>query len=215
MATRSVSILFEEAGLGTAFNQAPEACPEVLSSIYIAYYPVVLQVCRRFFHRPEDAEDAASEVFLKLHRVLDKKDEEHPLRPWLCQVANRHCIDRLRRRKHENTSTVAGSDLCAVPDISSPSPLSRILRKEAKRQVREELNRLPDYYRLPLILRYYRRLSYPEIAHALNRRLPAVKTMIFRAKCLLRRNLGNSRKTRQVSEPVANHCPDSKVHHPD
>ena len=205
MATRSAVFLMEEAGLGTAFNQALQDCPEVLSSIYTAYYPIVLQVCRRFFNRREDAEDAASEVFLKLHRVLDKKDEEHPLRPWLCQIANRHCIDRLRRRKQENSSTVVGSDLGAFPDVSSPSPLSRILRKEAKRQVREELNRLPDHYKVPLVLRYYNRMSYSEIARTLNRRLPTVKTIIFRAKCQLRRNLGNAHRIRRASDQDVAH----------
>jgi RNA polymerase sigma-70 factor (ECF subfamily) len=190
MATRCTSIFLEEPGLGTALNQALQTCPEVLSLIYTTHYPQVLQVCRRFFRQPEDAEDAAAEVFLKLHMVLDKKDEEHPFRPWVCQVAGRHCIDKLRRRKHEKCSILAGNDLCVVPDVSTLSPLSQVLHKEAKRQVREQLNRLPDYYKVPLMLRYYKRMTYSEIARTLNRRLPAVKTIIFRAKNRLRRDWG-------------------------
>jgi len=201
MATQS-SMLLEEGGFSTAFNQALQTCPEVLSSIYTAHYHHVLQVCRRFFRQPEDAEDAAAEVFLKLHTVLEKKDDEHPFRPWVCQVAGRHCIDKLRRRKREKCSAVDGNDLCAVPDISSPSPLTQVLRKEAKRKVREELNRLPDYYKVPLVLRYYKRMSYSEIAQRLNRRIPTVKTIIFRAKNRLRRNLGNLEKSRQEVAPA-------------
>ncbi|HKI10941.1 MAG TPA: RNA polymerase sigma factor [Candidatus Acidoferrum sp.] len=197
MATRSTSIFLEEAGLGSALNQALQICPEVLSSIYTAHYAHVLQVCRRFFRQPEDAEDAAAEVFLKLHTVLGKKDEKHPFRPWVCQVAGRHCIDKLRRRKREKCSIVAGNDLCAVPDVTTPSPLSQLLHKEAKRQVREQLNRLPDRYKVPLMLRYYKRMSYSEIASTLNRRLPEVRTIIFRAKNRLRRNLGYFEKARQ------------------
>jgi RNA polymerase sigma-70 factor, ECF subfamily len=180
---------FEGTGFGEGLDQALQTSPEVLSAIYTAHYQHVLQVCRRFFRRPEDAEDAAAEVFLKLHLVLDKKDSEHPLRPWVCQVAGRHCIDKLRRRKSERCSVLARNDLCAVADSCTPSPLSQVLRKEAKRYVREELNRLPDYYKRPLVLRYYKRMSYSEIAQALNRRVPAVKTIIFRAKSRLRRNL--------------------------
>ncbi len=201
MATQS-SMLLEEGGFGTAFNQALQTCPEVLSSIYTAHYHHVLQVCRRFFRQPEDAEDAAAEVFLKLHTVLDKKDDEHPFRPWVCQVAGRHCIDKLRRRKREKCSAVDGNELCAVPDISSPSPLTQVLRKEAKRKVREELNRLPDYYKVPLVLRYYKRMSYSEIAQRLNRRIPTVKTIIFRAKNRLRRNLGTLEKSRRELAPA-------------
>jgi RNA polymerase sigma-70 factor (ECF subfamily) len=190
MEARSTSIFLEEPRLGTALNQALQTCPDVLTSIYVTHYPQVLQVCRRFFRQPEDAEDAAAEVFLKLHTVLEKKDEEHPFRPWVCQVAGRHCIDKLRRQKLEKFSIVDGNNLCVVPDVSTPSPLSQVLHKEAKRQVREQLNRLPNYYRVPLMLRYYRRMSYSEIASTLNRRLPAVKTIIFRAKNRLRRDWG-------------------------
>jgi RNA polymerase sigma-70 factor, ECF subfamily len=191
MATQTTSMLLDESRLGAAFNQALQTCPEILSSIYTAHYHHVLQVCRRFFRRPEDAEDAAAEVFLKLHTVLEKKDDEHPFRPWVCQVAGRHCIDKLRRGKREKSSVVDGKDLCAVADVSSPSPLSQVLRNEAKRELRQHLNRLPDYYKVPLMLHYYKCMSYSEIASRLNRRLPAVKTIIFRAKNRLRHNLGN------------------------
>ena len=189
MATRSASLLMEEDGLGSALSQALQSCPEVLSTIYTAHHRRVLQVCRRFFRHPEDAEDAAAEVFLKLHRVLEKKDEASSFPPWLAQVAGRHCIDKLRRGKWEKNSCVAGTDLSEVPDNSTPSPLSQILRSEEHRQVREQLIRLPEKYKVPLFLRYYKRMSYSEIARTLNRRLPAVRMMIFRAKDQLGQNL--------------------------
>jgi RNA polymerase sigma-70 factor, ECF subfamily len=184
MAAQEAAVALEEVGRG-----ALEPCPEVISAIYAAHYQHVLQVCRHFFRRPEDAEDAAAEVFLKLHTVLDKKDEGHPFRPWICQVAGRHCIDKLRRRKRERCSTVAGIDLYSFADNATPSPLAQILSKESKSRIREGLNELPEQYRVPLMLRYYQRMSYSEIARTLNRGLPAVKTMIFRAKNRLRQNL--------------------------
>jgi RNA polymerase sigma-70 factor, ECF subfamily len=186
MASQSASMLFEEYGFGRLQGRS-----ELLGALYTAHYRHVLQVCRRFFRRPEDAEDAAAEVFLKLHSVLDKKDDAHPFRPWVCQVAGRHCIDKLRRRKREKTSLVEGNDLGSFADPSAPSPLTQVLRKEAKRQLQEEFEQLPDYYKIPLILRYHKRMSYSEIATTLNRRLPAVKTILFRAKERLRRNLVN------------------------
>jgi RNA polymerase sigma-70 factor, ECF subfamily len=182
VATRSV--FFDEAGFG-----ALRACPEAISSLYAAHYHHVLRVCRHFFHIPEDAEDAASEVFLKLHTILHKKDESHPFRPWVCQVAGRHCIDKLRRRQREKYSAVPDEYICAIPDVSAPSPLSQLMGKEAKRRLLKQLNRLPEYYKRPLMLRYYQEMSYSEIALRLNRRVPAVKTIIFRAKIRLRHSL--------------------------
>ena len=194
MATPFNSLMLEDTRIGSAMNEALHTCPEILSSIYTAHYQHVLQVCRRFFRQREDAEDAAAEVFLKLHMVLDKKDEEHPFRPWVCQVAGRHCIDKLRRRRREVSSTIVKDDLHYIPDGSTPSPLSQVLRKETKRELAEQLSRLPECYRLPLMLCYYQGMTYSEIARALNRRVPAIKTSIFRAKNKLRQNLQKSAK---------------------
>ena len=55
--------------------------------------------------------------------------------------------------------------------------------------MREQLIRLPKKFKAPLVLRYYKQMSYSEIARALKRRLPAVRMMIFRGKEQLRRNL--------------------------
>jgi RNA polymerase sigma-70 factor (ECF subfamily) len=189
MATRTTSMFMEETTLCAALNQPLQTCPEVLSTIYAAHYRHVLRVCRRFFRRPEDAEDAAAEVFLKLHRVLETRNEAVPFRPWVSQVAGRHCIDKLRRGKREKGSCVDGADLSEIPDHSIPSPLSQVLRREERLEVREQLIRLPEKYKVQLILRYYKQMSYSEIARALKRQLPAVRMMIFHAKEQLRRNL--------------------------
>jgi hypothetical protein len=113
-------------------------------------------------------------------------------------VAGRHCIDKLRRGKREKNSCVAGTDLSEVPDKSTPSPLSQILRREEHRQVREQLIRLPEKYKVPLFLRYYKRMSYSEIARTLYRRLPAVRMMLFRAKDQLGQNLRRLERSQVV-----------------
>jgi RNA polymerase sigma-70 factor (ECF subfamily) len=189
MATKSTLLIMEDVPFCPALNTPQPICPEVLSTIYTAHYHHVLRICRRFFRQPEDAEDAAAEVFLKLYRVLHQRDERLPFRPWVSQVAGRHCIDKLRQRKREKSSSLEGIDLDGVADHSIPSPLSQLLRKDEQRQVREQLTRLPERYKVPLMLLYYKRMSYSEIARALNTRLPTLRTMMFRAKIYLRRNL--------------------------
>jgi RNA polymerase sigma-70 factor, ECF subfamily len=195
MSTESSVLFAEETQLCTTLNQPQPIGPEVLSSIYTAHYRYVLQICRRFFRKPEDAEDAAAEVFLKLYRVLHQRDTTLAFRPWVAQVAARHCIDKLRRRKCEKSSSLEQIEPSGIPDRSTPSPLSQLLRKAEERQVREQLTRLPEKYKAPLLLRYYKRMSYPEIARELNTRLPVVRMMIFRAKDCLRRNWRQSGRT--------------------
>ena len=189
MATRSTLLSTNDTQFVSSKNQPRAIHPEFLRVCYEAHYRYVLRICRQYFRQLEDAEDAAAEVFLKLYRVLNQKDEAAPLRPWLSQVAGHHCIDKLRRRTSEKSSALEENDLSGFADHSTPSPLSQVLRREEQRRVREQLIRLPATYKAALILRYYKRMSYSQIARTMNRGLPAVRMMIFRAKDRLRRNL--------------------------
>jgi RNA polymerase sigma-70 factor, ECF subfamily len=190
MATIATSVLMEDTSL-TTLNQDPQSCPEALGAVYVAHYRHVLRVCRRFFRQREDAEDAAAEVFLKLHTVLEKRDRAVPFRPWVTRVAGRHCIDKLRHSKLERNSCVVGAEVGGMRDEATPSPLCEVLRTEEHRRLREQVIRLPERYKVPLVLLYYKRMSYSEIGRALNKGLPAVRMMLFRAKHQLRRNLGS------------------------
>ena len=201
MATKSALLFMEESQVCASLSQPSPISPEVLRAFYTAHYRHVLQICRRFFRQPEDAEDAAAEVFLKLYRVLHQKDETLPFRPWLSQVAGHHCIDKLRQRKRERSSSLEEIDISGLADRSTPSPLSQLLRKDDQRRIREQLTRLPEKYKTPLVLRYYERMSYSEIARTLNTRLPTVRIMIFRAKNYLRRNLRRSEKLTASRKP--------------
>jgi RNA polymerase sigma-70 factor (ECF subfamily) len=188
MATTMNSVLLEQSGVREAIiGAAFRSCPELLSSLYSSHYRYVLRVCRHFFWRREDAEDAAAEVFLKLHTVLETEERPIRSRSWLSKVTGRHCIDRLRRVKAERRRRVDDEiEFDALPDSLALSPLSRVLRREQQNKVREELRRLPRDYRILLVLHYYRQMTYVEIAIALGKQLPAIKTAIFRAKRMLR-----------------------------
>lgn len=206
MAAITNSILFEEPGLCKVLNEPVQACPEVLGAIYNSHYRHVLQVCRHFFWHQEDAEDAAAEVFLKLHTVLRSGVQPMTLRPWLSKVTGRHCIDKLRKRRRERRHPIEEEEFAALPDTSTLSPLAKVLLQEKQQQVREQLRRLPRHYRIPLVLHYYHRMSYTEIARALGRQMPAIRMTIFRAKRELRDKLLSLRKRKTALHFRANAC---------
>ena len=190
MATTMHSVLLEKSGVREALVSAAfRSCPELFASLYISHYGYVLRVCRHFFWRREDAEDAAAEVFLKLHTVLETQEQPIRSRSWLSKVTGRHCIDKLRQVKAEGRRRVDEVEFDALPDSLALSPLSRLLRREQQGKVREELRRLPRDYRILLVLHYYRQMTYAEIAFALGKQLPAIKTAIFRAKRMLRHRI--------------------------
>lgn len=185
MATNS--FLLPESGFNISMPAEPfRGYPELLGSLYASHYRYVLRVCKHFFWRQEDAEDAAAEVFLKLHSVLDTEDSALSSRPWLSKVTGRHCIDKLRQAKAERRRRVEEVEFDNLQDNVALSPLSRVLLREKQSLIRQELRSLPRDYRILLVLHYYRHMSYAEIARTLNKQLPAIKTAIFRAKRMLR-----------------------------
>jgi RNA polymerase sigma-70 factor, ECF subfamily len=166
---------------------------EALAEIYRLYVRRVFGLCRYMLDSRESAEDATSEVFLKLQRSIGSYDWSIPFPRWLLRVAGNQCIDALRRRKRGRQVIVEVEEGAAViePASSEPSPLSAVLSTEERAQVRDAIARLPENYRVPLVLRYYGELSYDDIAQQLGLQRNYVAALLFRAKQELRRKLAH------------------------
>src|SRR5271156_1916071 len=72
---------------------------EALGEIYRLHVRRVFGLCRYMLESRESAEDATSEVFLKLQRSIESYDGSIPFPRWLLRVAGNQCIDALRRRQ--------------------------------------------------------------------------------------------------------------------
>jgi RNA polymerase sigma-70 factor, ECF subfamily len=169
---------------------------EALGEIYHRYVLRVFGLCRYMLDSRDRAEDATSEVFLKLQRSIESYDGSIPFPRWLLRVAGNQCIDALRRRHRGRRVIVNVEDRTAVIEAVSPepSPLGAAITREERAQLRDTIARLPENYRVPLILRYYSELSYDEIAEQLRLGRNQVATLIFRAKQELRRRLAHRSK---------------------
>ena len=169
---------------------------EALGEIYRLYVRRVFGLCRHMLDSRESAEDTTSEVFLKLQRSIKSYDGSIPFPRWLLRVAGNQCIDALRRRQRGRRVIVEVEDGAAAvePPGSEPSPLGAVLSTEERVQVRDAIARLPENYRVPLVLRYYGELSYDEIAQQLGLQRNYVAALIFRAKQELRRKLAHRSK---------------------
>ena len=181
----------EELDLQTVVERARGQDSEALGEIYRRYVRRVFGLCRYMLDSRESAEDATSEVFLKLQRSIQSYDGSIPFPGWLIRVAGNRCIDTLRRRHRGRLAIVEVEDGAAVIEAASsePSPLGAVISMEERAKVRDAIARLPENYRVPLVLRYYSELSYDEIAQQLNLERNYVAALLFRAKKELRRRL--------------------------
>ena len=179
--------------LESVIGRARSHDAEALGEIYRRYARRVFGLCRYMLDARESAEDATSEVFLKLERSLESYDGSTPFPRWLLRVAGNQCIDTLRRQRRGRRVIVEVEDGATVVEVASaqPSPLGAVISEEERAQVRDAVRGLPDNYRLPLTLRYYSELSYEEIAQQLDLDRNQVATLIFRAKQQLRRKVAH------------------------
>ena len=166
---------------------------EALGEIYRRYVQRVFGLCRYILESRENAEDATSEVFVKLQRSIEGYDGSIPFPRWLLRVAGNHCIDALRRRQRGKKviAELEDSDVVIEAVSLEPSPLTAVLDTEERVQVRDTIARLPQNYRVPLVLRYYSELTYDEIAQQLGLERNYVAALIFRAKQEMRRRLAH------------------------
>jgi RNA polymerase sigma-70 factor (ECF subfamily) len=169
---------------------------EALGEIHHRYVRRVFGLCHYMLDSRENAEDATSEIFLKLQRLIESYDGSIPFPRWLLRVAGNQCIDVLRRRRRERKVMVEVEDGAAVIEATSsePSPLGTVIRMAERAQLQAAIARLPENYRVPLVLRYYSELTYNEIGQQLGLQRNNVAALIFRAKQELRRKLPHGSK---------------------
>jgi RNA polymerase sigma factor (sigma-70 family) len=137
-----------------------------------------------------DAEDVLQDVFIRAYAALRADDRPVTLRAWLYRVAHNRCVDQVRR---------PGGPLVPVelPEhVRAPSdPPADAERREDLRRLVEDVGRLPDQQRSALLMRELEGLTYVELADALNTSVPAVKSLLVRA----RMGLTESRSARDTS----------------
>ena len=124
-----------------------------------------------------DAEDAMQDVFLRAYGALRANDRPVTLRAWLYRVAHNRCIDQLRRPL---PAAVDLFDITRGPSLHDP--LEEVERREDLRRLVADVRRLPEQQRSALLMREMEGLSYKELSEALVVTIPAVKSLLVRAR---------------------------------
>jgi len=142
----------------------------------------VLRLCLRMLGDPEDARDGAQEVFLKAFRSLDQLRSDHPVRPWLYQIAVNVCRDRLRKRRPVEA-------LEGEPVQPGLNPEALASQDERRRLLLMELRSLPEAEREALVLRDLEGMETSEVARLLGKTEATVRSQVFKARAKLRARL--------------------------
>jgi RNA polymerase sigma factor (sigma-70 family) len=141
--------------------------------------PLVLGVCRRALGNQHDAEDAVQATFLALARQAASIARRASLAAWLSRVAYRAALRARRRvRKH-------GREPLPPEDLPAPPLPDHVAFQEIRLALDEELQRLPEKYRVPLVLSYLQGLTNKEVARQVGCPIGTVFTRLARGRELL------------------------------
>ena len=146
------------------------------------YQQPIYNLCYRMLENGDEAEDAAQEVFTRAYFKLDSYVETHEFSTWLFSIAAHYCIDRLRKRRFQLVSWDDLAPWHLFPGQDASQPERALLEAEAVREIRGLLDALPPDYRAVIILKYWRSMSYQEIAETLETTVSAIKSKLFRAR---------------------------------
>lgn len=138
---------------------------------------------------PQEARDAVQEVFIKAMRETRFFDDEFKIRAWLYRVTTNLCFNVVRDRRRRG-GILANMPEESVPQGRTPNTADEVWGGQLRRGILEAIDALSPAHREILMLRYYRDLSYAEIADALQIRMGTVMSRLSRARVRLGAELG-------------------------
>ena len=124
----------------------------------------------------QDAEDVLQDVFVRAFGSLRNDNRAVNVRAWLYRVAHNRCIDHLRR-PHPPAAEIF--EMSRKPLLD---PVDEAQRRDDLKRLVSDVGRLPDQQRSALLMREIDGLSYADLAGALDVTVPAVKSLLVRAR---------------------------------
>ena len=148
--------------------------------LFERYHSRLLAFCRHMLRSTEDAEDVLQEVFVKAHAAMLADDRHINVRPWLYRIARNRCLNHLRRPVPEGQDSMD-----VMVGENGVTTADRVQKREDFRALVADVQDLPETQRTALLLREIEALSYEEIAETMDTTIPAVKSLLVRARMSL------------------------------
>lgn len=159
------------------------------------YQDLVYNTALGVVQNESDAEDVAQEVFIQVYRSIGSFKSEAKLSTWIYRITTTRALDLLRARKSKKRfgllkrlwETPEESPVENIQDFNHPGV--SLERKEEAAQLMAAIAQLPENQKVAFVLHKLEGLSYLEIAEVMGNTLPAVESLMHRARLNLRKIL--------------------------
>ena len=146
----------------------------------------------RMLGNNSDVEDLAQQVFIRVWKSAKRYEPRAKFTTWLLKITRNLVFNELRRRKRHALNPLqseTGGEETQLKDEHVQTPDAALLEGELQRAIESAIEQLPETQRMAVVLRRYEELSYEQIADVLDQSVPAVKSLLFRARTELRERL--------------------------
>ncbi|HEY2342635.1 MAG TPA: sigma-70 family RNA polymerase sigma factor [Chthoniobacteraceae bacterium] len=142
-----------------------------------------------------EAEDLAQQVFVRVWKSAARYEPTAKFTTWLYTITRNLVFNELRRRRRHvaqplnETPSDDDRPSLQIADATAKSPDTSMLDAEMQAAIQAAIDELPETQRMAVILRRYDEVSYEEMGEILGLSVPAVKSVLFRARTELREKL--------------------------
>lgn len=167
-----------------------------LNRLVERHYPRAFNLALRLTGNHEDAQDVVSEAFIRVWRALPRFEGHSRFTTWLYAVVKNVFLDHYKRerlRAHCSLEALVnpeGESLAPqIPD-PHPGPQEHVEELDVRKRVWGAVQRLPEPYRMMIVLYHFQNLEYEEIARILEMPVGTVKSRMHRARMVLKTRIG-------------------------
>jgi RNA polymerase sigma-70 factor (ECF subfamily) len=153
---------------------------------------LVIGTVARMLGSNSDVEDIAQQVFVRVWKSAKRYVPRAKFTTWLLKITRNLVFNELRRRSRHAQVPLQlepEEEERPIKDERAMAPDAALLERELQGAIEAAIARLPETQRMAVVLRRYDDLSYEQIAEVLDQSVPAVKSLLFRARTELRTHL--------------------------
>lgn len=156
-----------------------------MEAVYQEYAQLVYRFLYTHTHDADWAQDLMQETFLRAVDSISRYDNTCKLSVWLCQIAKHILWQELRKKNRVNTVALTTD----FPDVSGAEGETDILCKECTQEIYQAIHHLPEIEREVVLYRMTGELSFRQIGEILGRSENWSRTVFYRAKQKIRKEL--------------------------
>jgi len=163
--------------------------PAAFEELIDCYQRKVLSTAWRMLGNREDAQDAAQEVFLRVHKYLNGFRSDQDFAAWLYRIIVNVCRDHIRKRAshHQFASFESEREAGTLEALVSGEDVeANAIKSQQRALIADALDTLPAKERAALVLRDLEGLSTEEVARVLGSSQTTVRTQISSARAKIK-----------------------------